>query len=111
MSDAATPAPAAPIVEHEEHHEHPPVPYLAIAATLFVMTGITIGVSFKDLGHAGNIILAMAIAAFKASLVMLFFMHLKFEKKTMVIIAMIPYVLAAILLFALFPDVVFGQYH
>ena len=106
MSDAATPAaPAA------EHHEHPPVPYLAIAATLFVMTGITIGVSFVNLGKAGNIILAMAIAAFKASLVMMFFMHLKYEKKTMAIIALIPYVLAAILLFALFPDVVFGQFN
>jgi cytochrome c oxidase subunit 4 len=93
------------------HHEHPPVPYFLIAGALFVMTGITIAASFVELGKAGNIILAMAIAATKASLVMLFFMHLKFEKKTMAIIALIPYVLAAILLFALFPDVVFGQYH
>ena len=60
---------------------------------------------------AANVILAMAIAAFKASLVMLFFMHLKYETKTMIVIAMIPYVLAAVLLFALFPDIVFGQYN
>lgn len=109
MSDAANvPAPAA---HGDHHHEHPPVPYTAIAATLFVMTAITIGASFINLGKAGNVILAMAIASFKASLVMLFFMHLKYEKKTMVVIALIPYVLAAILLFALFPDIVFGQYH
>ena len=109
MSDAATPAPA--LGHHEEHHEHPPVPYALIAAALFVMTGITIGASFWELGKAGNIILAMLIAATKASLVLMFFMHLKYEKKTMWIIAAIPYVLAAILLFALFPDVVYGQFH
>jgi cytochrome c oxidase subunit 4 len=108
MSDI-TAQPAAPAAEH--HAEHPPVPYLAIACTLFVLTGITIGVSFVNLGKAGNVILAMAIASFKASLVILFFMHLKYEKKTMVIICLIPYLLAAVLLFALFPDVVYGQYH
>jgi cytochrome c oxidase subunit 4 len=107
MSDA--PQVATQAVEH--HEEHPTPPYLAIAATLFVMTGITIAVSFVNLGKAGNVILAMAIAAFKASLVILFFMHLKYEKKTMVIICLVPYLLAAVLLFALFPDVVYGQYH
>jgi len=107
MSDAA--APLAPQTHAEEHHEHPPVPYLAIALTLFVMTGVTIGVSFVDLGKAGNVVLAMFIAAFKASLVLLFFMHLKYEKKVMALIALIPYILAAILLFALFPDVLYGQ--
>ena len=106
MSDVTTvPAP------HTGHHEHPPVPYFAIAAALFVLTGVTIGVSFIDLGKAGNVILAMIIAATKASLVMMFFMHLKYEKKTLLVIAAIPYVLAAILLFALFPDIVHGQYH
>ena len=105
MSDAAH------VPAHGDHHEHPKVPYVAIAATLFVMTIITVAVSFVDLGKTGNVILAMAIASFKASLVILFFMHLKFEKKTMVVICLIPYVLAAILLFALFPDIVYGQYH
>jgi caa(3)-type oxidase subunit IV len=91
------------------HAEHPPVPYFAIAAVLFVMTVITIAVSFVNLGKAGNVILALAVASFKASLVMLFFMHLKYEKKILVVIALTPFVLAAILAFALFPDIVFGR--
>lgn len=91
------------------HAEHPPVPYFAIAAVLFVMTVITIAVSFVNLGKAGNVILALAVASFKASLVMLFFMHLKYEKKILVLIALTPFVLAAILAFALFPDIVFGR--
>lgn len=110
MSDTPQTPGATGAIEH--HEEHPTPPYLAIAATLFVMTGITIAASFVPLGSkAANVILALAIASFKASLVILFFMHLKYEKKTMVIICLIPYLLAAVLLFALFPDVVYGQYH
>ena len=101
---------AAPADAHgHAHAEHPPVPYFAIAAILFVMTIITIAVSFINLGKAGNVILALAVASFKASLVMLFFMHLKYERKILVLIALTPFVLAAILAFALFPDIVFGR--
>src|SRR5579862_811538 len=104
--------PQAPAHAAEHHAEHPPVPYAAIAATLFVMTGITIFAAKHDLGSKlANVIVALGIASFKASLVILFFMHLKYEKKTLVIICLVPYLLAAVLLFALFPDVVYGQYH
>ncbi len=95
----------------EHHHEHPPVPYFAIFITLVVFTGITIGASFFDLGKTGNVLLAFAIAGFKASLVMLFFMHLKYEKRPLVVVALAPFALVVILVFALFPDVVNGQYH
>ncbi len=91
------------------HAEHPPVPYFVIAGILFVMTVLTIAVSFINLGKAGNVVLALAVASFKASLVMLFFMHLKYEKKILVMIALAPFLLAAILAFALFPDIVFGR--
>ncbi len=100
MSDATTAG----------HEAHPPVPYFLIAGTLFVMTVVTILVSLADLGKTGNVILALAVATFKGSLVMFFFMHLKYERKIMWVIAFVPFVLAGILFFALFPDVVFGQY-
>jgi cytochrome c oxidase subunit IV len=101
MSDAAA---------HSGHEAHPPVPYFLIAGTLFVMTVVTIAVSFVDLGKAGNVALALAVAFFKGSLVMFFFMHLKYERKIMWVIAFVPFVLAGILFFALFPDIVFGQF-
>lgn len=102
--------------EHSGHDAHPPVPYFKIFATLLIFTAITILASFLDLRNYGldkwaNVLLAMGIATFKASLVMLFFMHLKYEKRPIVVIAMIPFVLAGVLVFALFPDVVNGQYH
>lgn len=105
MSDAAA--------SHSvEHHEHPPVPYFLIFGTLVVFTGITIAASFVDLhSKALNVTLAFAIAAFKASLVMLFFMHLKYEKRPIVLIALAPFALVVVLITALFPDIANGQFH
>jgi len=92
------------------HAEHPKVPYFLIAGFLFVMTVVTILVAkYIDLGKMGNVASALFIAAFKASMVMLFFMHLKYEKKALILISALPYLLAAILLLALFPDIVFGR--
>lgn len=107
-----------PEVAHpDEHaHAHPPVPYFKIFYTLVIFTAITIAASFwkaeeHGMSKAVNVMLAFAIAGFKASLVMLFFMHLKYEKRPLVVVAMAPFALVVILVLALFPDIVHGQYH
>ncbi|MFH1155108.1 MAG: cytochrome C oxidase subunit IV family protein [Pseudomonadota bacterium] len=51
---------------------------LAVLAVLLCLTAITVGAATIDLG-AANIWIALGIASIKASLVLLFFMHLKFE--------------------------------
>ena len=99
--------------EHGDHgaHEHN-TPYFLIFGTLVVFTVITVLASYWNMGSkAANVMLALGIATFKASLVMLFFMHLKYEKRPIVLIAMAPFILVAVLILALFPDIVFGQYH
>jgi len=65
--------------EHE-HHIVSPMVYLAIFAALLVGTAITVGASFIDLG-VWNPIIALAIACTKATLVVLFFMHVKYSTK------------------------------
>jgi cytochrome c oxidase subunit 4 len=50
-----------------------------VLGTLLLMTFVTVAVSWIDLGRY-NLWLAMGIAVFKASLVLLFFMHLKYDK-------------------------------
>lgn len=50
--------------------------YYAIFASLMVLTVVTVAVAFIDLGSMNDVV-AMAIATFKASLVLLFFMHVK----------------------------------
>jgi cytochrome c oxidase subunit 4 len=50
-----------------------------VLATLLVMTYVTVAVSNYDFGRF-NLWVALGIALFKASLVLLFFMHLKYDK-------------------------------
>ena len=65
--------------------------YVGIWITLLCLTVITAGVSFIDLGPL-NTVVALVIATFKALLVVLFFMHVKYASEKlakMVVIAAI----------------------
>lgn len=54
--------------------------YLAVFGALLVLTVTTVGVSYLHLPPAPAVTLGLVIAAAKATLVVLFFMHLKSEK-------------------------------
>jgi cytochrome c oxidase subunit IV len=66
----------------DEHVPHvlPLSTYLATWGTLVVLTAVTVGASYVDLG-AMNLFLALAIATVKALVVSLIFMHLWFDHK------------------------------
>ena len=50
--------------------------YLLVFFALMILTAVTVGVAYVDFGSAlVNDLVALAIAVFKASLVVLFFMH------------------------------------
>ena len=72
-------------VENSEHGQHGVghiVPVRVLAATgiaLLVLTAITVWVASYDFGNI-NIWVALSIAAFKGSLVVLFFMHLRYDR-------------------------------
>lgn len=51
---------------------------LATLLLLLVLTGVTVGASYVDLGPL-NVWVALGIASLKGSLVLLIFMHMKFE--------------------------------
>ena len=61
-------------------HIVPPRVYYTVFGMLMLGTAITVGVSFLDLG-AFNAIVALTIAVFKATLVVLFFMHVKYSTR------------------------------
>jgi len=64
--------------KHDDvYHVTPLSTYLTVFGLLLVFTVITVLAA----GHFGkaDVIVAMGIATFKASLVMLFFMHLKYD--------------------------------
>jgi cytochrome c oxidase subunit 4 len=54
--------------------------YYAIFGILMLCTYLTVQIAFFDLGPL-NVIAALAIAVFKATLVVLFFMHVKYSTK------------------------------
>jgi cytochrome c oxidase subunit 4 len=61
-------------------HVVPTRVYYTIFLALMVCTAITVGVAFVDLGPM-NAVVAMTIAVFKATLVVLFFMHVKYSTR------------------------------
>jgi cytochrome c oxidase subunit IV len=62
-------------VEHE-HTTHSQGFYLVIGLALLVLTATTVGAAFINLGPF-NPVVALLIATIKASLVVIFFMHVK----------------------------------
>ena len=65
----------------EQSHSHPtPGLYLLIFAVLVVGTCATWGIAFLDLG-IWNPVVALTIAVIKATLVVLFFMHVYYSSK------------------------------
>ena len=54
--------------------------YLAVFAALLVLTVVTVAVASLELAAGMTVAVAIMIATFKATLVALFFMHLKGEK-------------------------------
>jgi cytochrome c oxidase subunit 4 len=83
---------------------HPSPNYMAIFWWLAVLTVIEVAVIFTPLPRLVIGILLVALAVSKASLVALYFMHLRFETTTLGLIALSPLVVATLLMFLLVPD-------
>lgn len=54
--------------------------YVAIFLTLMVLTAITVAVAYVNLGPLNKVV-ALGIASFKATLVILYFMHVKYSSQ------------------------------
>jgi len=66
--------------EHADHHIVTPAVYGIVYVALLVFTGITVLAAFKNLGIL-NPIVALGIACTKGVIVILFFMHVKYQSK------------------------------
>lgn len=76
--------------------------YLIIGGTLIFFTVLTVWLSYVELPtHGLNILVGMIVAAFKASLVALIFMHLNHERSVIYKVLFFTVVLA-VALFVLF---------
>ena len=69
-----------------EHHVVPVKTYFAVFAALMVFTAITVAAAFVDLGALNNVVM-LGIAIAKATLVVLFFLHVKYGTRMIHIVA------------------------
>ncbi len=78
--------------------------YMAVFGALFLLTILEVGAVYLPIGRIGVAVILILLALTKAALVAMYFMHLKFEKRTLGIIALTPLVLCTLLIIALLPD-------
>ena len=83
--------------------------YLLIFGVLFVLTLIEIGVALTGVAESAQVVLLLALAFTKATLVALYYMHLKFEGPIIRIIAAVPVLLLLVIIMIPIFDVwIFG---
>ena len=85
-------------------HILPQSVYLKTLGTLLALTFITVAVAQVNFG-AMNAVIAIFVATIKALIVASFFMHLKFESKLILLYAIYPIVLLALLVLSNVADI------
>lgn len=86
----------------ESAHKQPN--YMAVFVALAVLTAIEVGVAFLGLGPTTTIIVLVGLALWKAVLVALYYMHLRFEPPRLIVMVVAPLPLALILVLAVLTE-------
>jgi cytochrome c oxidase subunit 4 len=86
------------MAERPARHGHPN--YIGIWIALAVLTGVELGVAFLPFPKTVIILLLVGLAFWKALLVALYYMHLRFEPNRLRILAVAPLPLIVILVSA-----------
>ena len=95
-------APAHTASHHGRTHQHPN--YIMIFWWLAILTVLEVGVIFVPIPKMTINVLLGAFALAKAALVAAYFMHLRFEVRTLGLIAVTPLAIAILLIFIILPD-------
>ncbi len=90
---------------HDAAHGPTVSVYYTIFGCLAVLTFLTVLVSRLHLPPVAAVVMAFLIAISKATLVVAFFMHLKYDPKVLRIMCVVPVVLTMIAMMALMPDI------
>jgi caa(3)-type oxidase subunit IV len=93
-----------------EHADHSPL-FSKVMWALMGLTVVTVAISRIHLGSFGNWTLGLAVAVVKASLVVLIFMHLKWEKRWWLAMVLFPILLVGIILCSNLPDTGMSSQH
>jgi len=81
--------------------------YLVIYGWLVVLTALEVGVALLGWSRPATLAMLIATALAKATLIALYFMHLRFDRPAVWLLPGVPIALAAFFVGMLFPDLVF----
>ena len=84
---------------HEKHR-----PYVKVFVALAVLTAIEVGVAGMALGDTVRVVLLLGLAGAKASLVALFYMHLRYDHQILAVVGGFPLLLVIIMLIVFMAD-------
>ena len=87
----------------ETTHQEPN--YMGVFWWLLILTILEVAVIYVPIVRIAVVILLVSMAISKATLVALYFMHLKFEPRTLAVIALCPFILCVFLILMLTPDI------
>lgn len=85
-----------------EHHAGPR--YGSIWWWLLILTILEVFAATQMASGVGKLVVLVGMAVVKAALVAWYFMHLRFEKVTLLVICVIPFLICGYLVFMLMPD-------
>ncbi|MBI4165305.1 MAG: cytochrome C oxidase subunit IV family protein [Acidobacteria bacterium] len=78
--------------------------FLYVWFWLLALTGVEVYLSYVQLGVKLMLTLLMGLSIVKATLIISYFMHLRFERRSLVLTLMPAMVFVIVLLFLFFPD-------
>jgi len=108
MDQAHAPAPHGDAGHGDAGHDsaghHGGLSYFQVFLILLVVTVAEVGVAYMDIGKSLKIVTFVAMALYKAVMVAAYFMHLRFEKPLMWVIAAAPLMLGVIIAIGAYPD-------
>ncbi len=93
-------------MSQQQEHQHHIVKYrthLLVLAALLVLTAASVAVTNLEMGPL-NTLVAMIIAGVKAVIVLIWFMHLKFDDKIFAIFTTLVFVIYLLVLYVTFFD-------
>jgi len=100
--------------DHEEEQNHHEPTYgtpILVFIGLVALTCITVSSTVIKLTATASVLLAMTVATMKATLVVYFFMHLKYEKKYLGLFFGVPLIILVIIFLWTFTDYPFRVYN
>ena len=95
---------AVPIAATDAPQPHAKPNYMGVFAILAVLTAVEVGVAFVGLSRTLTILVLLGLAVWKAVLVALYYMHLRYEPRRLHLLVLSPLILIAILMLSVWTE-------